>query len=379
MKTLFHKLFLFFLPFSFFPSLRFNEIPICFIFLFISIIFSKVDFADLNSKTLVNVYTKLYLLYTIASLPIIFYSIYNNPSSIKAITYTIIPLIILIFYRDFINQFHFQAKFLLFGIFSVVIFGWAFKYNILSPLLYFPESKQAELDIGYWGIRYMISSRNADYFYPILGSILSFKLIKNDYFKSVSIIFFLATAVLSQSRGAIIICFMHLFIMLFFDNKLKDSKKMLLLGSLLVLIIPYYIDFNFLENVILSIFENDTTSSFSNIERKKILFLTFDKFLNNPFGVGVNNFTLNGLESRSAENAFLTILIERGFFPGILFLFMLFKILKDSFYLKSKLLLLYASSIFIYLMFNYELNNFFTNSILLIIICESKFIKKRIV
>jgi len=372
MNTLFFKSFLLFLPLSFFPIFRFNEIPLCFIFLFFYVILTKVNFINLKKNKPFIVYTKIYLLYTIASLPVIFFSIYNIPSSIKTIAYTIIPLIVLIFYTDFINQYHFHAKFLLIGIFIVVIFGWLFKYNILSPMLFFPESKQAEVDIGYWGIRYMISSRNADYIYPIIGSILSFKLLQNNFYKNIFVLFFLLTAVLSQSRGAFIISVTHILIMIFSDNKFKDSKYLLIIFTLLVFFIPNLVDLNFLESLIDSIFKIDKTSTFSNYERANILSLTLDKFLSHPFGLGIDCFYLDTTGARSAENAFLTILVERGFLPGILFLLMLFKMLKDSFYSKSKALLLFSSSIFVYLIFNYELNNFFMNAILLIAICESK-------
>ena len=65
----------------------------------------------------------------------------------------------------------------------------------------FPDARQSEVDLGYWGIRYMESSRNADYIYPLVGSILCFKLVKNDILKKVFILFFLITAVYSKSRG----------------------------------------------------------------------------------------------------------------------------------------------------------------------------------
>ena len=372
MNTLFYKLFLLSLPLSFFPILRFNEIPLCFIFLFFYLIFTKVNFMNFKRNKPFIVYTKIYLFYTIVSLPVIFFSIYNIPSSIKTIAYTIIPLIVLIFYTDFINQYHLHAKFLLIGIFIVVIFGWLFKYNILSPMLFFPEAKEAELNIGYWGIRYMISSRNADYIYPIVGSILSFKLVKSNFYKYIFIFFFLLTALLSQSRGAFIISVSHILIMVFSNNKFKDSKYLIIILTLLVFFIPNFVDLNFLESLIDSIFKIDKSSTFSNYERANILSLTLDQFLSHPFGLGIDNFYLGTTGSRSAENAFLTILVERGFFPGILFLFMLFKILKDSFYSKSKTLLLFSISTFGYLIFNYELNNFFMNAILLIVICESK-------
>ena len=239
-------------------------------------------------------------------------------------------------------------------------------------MLFFPESKQAEVDIGYWGIRYMISSRNADYIYPIIGSILSFKLLQNNFYKNIFVLFFLLTAVLSQSRGAFIISVTHILIMIFSDNKFKDSKYLLIIFTLLVFFIPNLVDLNFLESLIDSIFKIDKTSTFSNYERANILSLTLDKFLSHPFGLGIDCFYLDTTGARSAENAFLTILVERGFLPGILFLLMLFKMLKDSFYSKSKALLLFSSSIFVYLIFNYELNNFFMNAILLIAICESK-------
>ena len=72
MNTLFFKSFLLFLPLSFFPIFRFNEIPLCFIFLFFYVILTKVNFINLKKNKPFIVYTKIYLLYTIASLPVIY-------------------------------------------------------------------------------------------------------------------------------------------------------------------------------------------------------------------------------------------------------------------------------------------------------------------
>ena len=137
--------------------------------------------------------------------------------------------------------------------------------------------------------------------------------------------------------------------------------------------ITYFLNLNFVNEIFTSIFNQSASSNFSNLDRLNILNLSLSTFFDNPFGVGVDCFNLgSNIDSKSSENAFLTIFVERGLLPGILFLFLILKLIKkDSLSYNLKNLILCAFTIFIYFMFNYEYNNIFMNFFYFLTIYEA--------
>ena len=91
-------------------------------------------------------------------------------------------------------------------------------------------------------------------------------------------------------------------------------------------------------------------------DRKEILFYTLREIVLHPFGTGIDNFHLPGLNTASAENAFFTVLLERGWVSGFLFMSVLLRMISIEKIWKSKVALTMMITA-IYLTFNYELNN----------------------
>jgi hypothetical protein len=98
---------------------------------------------------------------------------------------------------------------------------------------------------------------------------------------------------------------------------------------------------------------------------------TFDSFTSNPFGAGIDNFNLKGFDTKSAENAYLTILLERGLFPFIFFMLFIYMCLASSLTHNNNSYI-WVITLLLYFLFNYELNNIFGNFLLLFMVYETR-------
>ncbi len=364
------------IPFNFIPSLRVSGIPIPFILLGITILyyFNPLRF---SSKLKIDSF-HLYSLYVFSSLPIFFYSILKIPQSYLTITYSVIPFLLHYLSPKFSIVLLKNIKWLLIGICIVSVLGWAIRFNIIESTLIFPKSNSGEVGIGYWGIRYMTSSRNADYLYPLFGAYLCFtKSRKNIFFSFLGVLLIL-TGILSLSRGAILISAILLIYLI--RNVIFASKIKYILGIFILITISLIgiknktevyqkeIGRNInLKEIIFSIVNGG--SEFSNDDRKRIYSASLKEAVYNPFGYGIDNFKLQSYpRTNSAENAFLTIMIERGWLPSIIFIVFFVATLSQQYKYKLKEDIVLTLFLAIYLLVNYELNNFFTNFLIYFLI-----------
>lgn len=237
--------------------------------------------------------------------------------------------------------------------------GWVFRLGLLDPSLIFESAESSELLIGYWGIRYSPSTRNADYFYPLLAALLVNLLFRRSLIKNFLTLIFLVTVVLSLSRAGLISSVLIALVLWSKQGAVKGAVN-IILPLTLVVAIGFYTEiisantFETINDIFQSISQGG--SKFSNEDRKEIWICTIKEIVRFPFGTGINNFHIPGLKTASAENAFLTIFLERGWIPGLLFFCVLIRlVIIDKFWNSMSGLAMVVT--LIYLMFNYELNN----------------------
>jgi hypothetical protein len=173
----------------------------------------------------------------------------------------------------------------------------------------------------------------------------------------------------SFSRAALIISFLSIFLLI------KSSSTKLRFGVVLISLLIIIINYNFIINeyetkfkfIAASVFQTkNLENQFSNEERLIVIKEALEFALINPLGSGICNYNTiydknyRGRVSNSAENAYLTILVERGWLAFLFLIYFLFISLKRSYLNKeislNKFLLPF---LFIYFLFNYELNNIF--------------------
>jgi len=354
--------------FNFIPNLRFYNIPFYHFSIFIFIL-SILFFSKINLKLKVynfEVYYKLFIIFSIPSL--IISVILNKENAILVFFYNITPIIIYNFYKNnlSIEQYYKFAFLLLISVFIIVIIGWLIRLNLI-PINVFYDVKIKEYLLGYWGIKYQTSTRNHDTIYPIVGlaySFLFYKQAKNKIYLFLCL-FFMITLIASLSRGALIITIIFTFILTYKELKLRNFL------FFLFLLFSFYIFYN-LSNYIywdvifdnfLSIFETKNENSrFSNEDRLLIAKKAIESSLFNPIGYGIENYSsiyeTNINKSYTAENVFLTILVERGWLAFIFYFRYIYSILNLN-KLNHYNLINYFLCIF--LLFNYEINNLFIN------------------
>lgn len=364
------------IPFNFIPGLRVSGVPIPFILLGITVLyyFNPLRF----SSKLKTESFHLYTLYVFASLPIFFYSILNTPQSYLTITYSVLPFLLHYLSPKFSIVLSKNIKWIIIGICIVSILGWAIRLNIIESTQFFPESDSGEVGIGYWGIRYMTSSRNADYLYPLFGAYLCFTKVRKNIFISFLGVLLILTGILSLSRGAILI---SAILLIYIVRKVIFAHNIKYISGIFILItigligiknktaeyqkeIGKNID---LKEIIISIVNGG--NKFSNDDRQRIYAASLKEAVYNPFGYGIDNFTLQSYpRTNSAENAFLTIMIERGWIPGMIFIVFFVATLFQQYKHKLKEDMVLTLFLAIYLSVNYELNNFFANFLIYFLI-----------
>jgi len=322
---------------------------------------------------------KYYGVYLISSLLSVFIGILHNQQEVLLVYfYSLMPFILFLTTYRYIDMSKF--KYLLFSlsisIFLITLLGWTIRWEIIPFDYLFDQAKGSEFSLKYWGIRYEISTRNGDYLYPLFGLALSLYFTKRKFFIYLNIfltIFYIVTLFASLSRAATL---MGIISLIFF---IHNRKIVYFLIVLLIATFGFenfselYLTYNF-DKILSSIFTIENIShQFSNEDRIDIIIKALLASIYNPLGYGINNYSeiyavmdYSGRVSNSAENAFLTILVERGLISFIFFCLAIFSMYKDSFRSFehanfNKIILFFWV---FYLFFNYELNGVFFNFIL---------------
>lgn len=369
--------------FNFFEQFKVASVPlfqsllivIVIVLLFLS---KRVSLPDL-------VAIKYYNYYLLTSLVSMVIGYYFHHSSVLTYLYGLLPLLLFMFTYKKINHDYYEKMIITLGVsmFLVTTIGWLIRIELIEYQVFFRHVIESEYRLGYWGIRYLESTRNADYLYPLVGLSISmyFYLKRARKYQILLMIFYISTLFASFSRAAILIA---IFSIIFVIINIKVKHKFIFF---LVFLTVITINFDYLSHEFdqvyrsildsIFVFEN-TARGFSNDSRISIFQFIWEPVLWNPIGYGIDNYAFiyqifghTDNMSNSAENAFLTILIERGWAAFLLFSISFFMMLlsahknKDISLNKALLPLL-----LIYFMFNYELNNVFSNFIFYIIFVD---------
>lgn len=333
------------LPVCFFPFMRIAELPIAYVIGFITLPIAIFNFRTHRSYS----NRMLFILLLVLSFPPLLIGIGKNMEN-AILTYLLglsafssSSLILKSSRKERLILFRTMLAVCL----VVVLYGTLIRLLII-PSIFF-KSETSELLIGYWGIRYQPSTRNADYIVPLLALIINRHITGIDSILSKLIQVFLSVILIfSLSRVALIIAIMALL-----EIFIKSGLKTIVLFTLSALTFFYtkIIDyFEFVPDIFRSIFEGG--KKYSNADRESLLIDTLHSIKSNPLGQGVGAFEIAG--KHSAESAFLTIFVEYGWCFSICFLLFLFIkwINRGVFNILAK------TMVSLYFMFNYELNHF---------------------
>lgn len=375
--------------FNFLPQFRLIGIPyfqLLIVFcILIGLFFLKIktDFAIAEIK--------YYSWYLLASIPAFLIGLLLEiENSFLVYLYALFPYLLFIATIDIIDKYlyHKLLGILLISMVLITTIGWLLRLVII-PVDTFFDVIDSEFDIGYWGLRYTDSTRNNDYLYPLIGlpiSMYFYVLKKYKILNIVLIFFFILTLISSLSRAALIISFLSIV------QLIRLSTTQLRAGVIVVLFLVVSFNFNLIMNeydakynlIINSIFKlKDTDNKFSNEARLIIIEDALESSITNPFGYGLCNYSSiyegNYREhiSNSSENAYLTILVERGWLAFIFIINFLYYSFKTS--VKSDEINLNKFLIpflLIYFLFNYELNNIFGNFIFYLVFLSSFFMNE---
>lgn len=372
---------------NFLPQFKISQIPIFQFFLILTLIVFSIINGGKNFSPIYSLkYYKYYIISTIPSF--VLGLVFNGIDSLLIFVYAFIPFFLFKYtYRNINTRDYVSLLFALnISMIIIVSIGWLLRLSII-PMNTLFEVTLPEFKLGYWGIRYLTSTRNHDYLYALVGlsiSLFFFISGKKKLLSLLLVLFFDITLIASLSRAAIVVVTISL-ILLF----RKSTKTMrLLFVSFFLLAISININLvrtsfdNNYKGIIFSIFElKNKASRFSNADRIEVIGTALSTSVFNPVGVGINNYSsiykqnTGKRVSNSSENAFLTILVERGWIAFIFFI-LTFKSLYDIL-LKSKN---YSLSYFllpfltIYFIFNYELNNSFACFLFYILFLDTNFI-----
>jgi hypothetical protein len=357
--------------FSFFDQLKIMSIPL-FQTLLVFVIFvlaikSRIIYSPNN-----EIGIKYYSYFLWASLFPLVIGISSSPTAFLVYLYSIFPLMLFtLTYKSIsIELFHRMLKVMNMSMLGVTILGWLLLLGVVDYAYIYNNNMQPEFNIGYWGIRYTESTRNSDYLYPLIGLAIStyFNINqKKNIFYSILIFIFIVSLLASLSRGAIVISVVLILINFSLSTKIQKIQSILIVTFLVLMNYGYIVDmFDSKYNAIIysmSSFES-TEGRFSNTGRMNILANSFLASIYNPVGYGINNYSsiydiynLDTRISNSAENAYVTILVERGWLSFIFFLMAFYKFFKRA-YIASHITLnkILLPMLAIYFLFNYELN-----------------------
>ena len=372
--------------FNFLPQFKLGPIPVFQILIVTSLLTS---FYNINKNTKNTNVTRCYLLYILTSLPSLFIGLFLEISNVFLVfIYTLFPL--LLFLTTYIKISKLFYLKLLWGLnismILIVVVGWLLRFSFISSTFFF-DVIPSEFKLGYWGIQYTESTRNHDYLYPLVGLSVSVFFYTLNKYKLVClglVVFFIITLLASNSRGAIVVSVIAVFLLL--KKSTAINKFVALLFFAIIVIINFNIISNLYtiryESIISSIFRTkDQESRFSNGERLSILNDGFNAAVVNPIGYGFNNYSYiyesrpGARVSNSGENAFLTLLIERGWLALFFFLKTFWFLYKEATFKGGVSLNRYLTLfLFLYFMFNYELNSSFATFMFFIMFLDNNFI-----
>lgn len=357
---------------NFLPQFKIGSVPGFQIILLFTVIIFYLKSRSFNIPRLQAV--KLYSSYLVFSFIALVIAIPFNLTAPLTYLYTLLPFLLFIFSYQILNRVKFDK--LLFwlniSMLGITIIGWMIRIGFIDYRSIYEDILSAEFLLGYWGIRYLESTRNSDYLYPLIGLIISMyfflKYKKNT--NLILIILYCLTLIASLSRAAIVISALA-FLILIYQSSAKAKFKLIGIIGILV-ILNYDTIMNMFSDqyysILSSIFTSESTESkFSNEDRLQVIVYALESAIINPFGYGIDNysaiysvFNIKDRVSNSAENAFLTILIERGWFALITFL-LFWKTLFVMAYRNNNMTLnkIALPLLLIYFFFNYELNNIF--------------------
>lgn len=376
--------------FNFLPQLKLNTIPMFQILLVIIIIILVVKRKKfyMPKKYIVIKYYWYYLLISLISL-IIGFSF--EPVALVTYLYGLFPFLLFILtYRSIDeNSYNKLLSVMNISMLLITILGWMIRLEILDYNMLDSKIIESQFNLGYWGIRYIESTRNADYLYPLIGLSISVYhyLKRKNAINFLLIIFYALTLMASLSRAALIIAIITILILFVLTSK---RNKIILFTTFIGLIV---INFHTIEilfekqysSIISSIFTLESTDyRFSNTDRINIIKHALYASILNPFGYGIDNYgviySYLNIEDKivySGENAYLTILVERGwvaFFFFMLFWSSLFKNIFRNKYISFNTIA--VPLLFIYFSFNYELNNVFACFIFYFIFLDGYLVTK---
>jgi hypothetical protein len=278
-------------------------------------------------------------------------------------------------------------KYVLFSAFLITIYGWLIRVGFVAIGSSGDDAINAEMLLGYWGIRYEPSTRNSDFLYPLLGSAIAlFSYMKTKKLGYLMlIVFFNFTMIMSLSRAALIIALLS-FLFTFLSSS-KLSKLLSLIFSVVLIafnyefLTPYYDVFS---SIFASIFSFESPIfKYSNSERMDIASLGLHAAIFNPVGYGVENYKIiydifgSEMSAKSSgENAFLTILVERGWGALVSIILLLVFAFKNAFkvykkYGISDFNLMICPYLLVFMIFNYELNGIYLNYIFFLILLSN--------
>ena len=325
---------------------------------------------------------KRFILWSIPGLLIGLY--FARYDAIYFYVYSLLPL--LLYIRCIDNDVDLRGFLVLaeISLLIVMVLGWGIHLRLLPIDFLFEDALESEVNLNYWGISYFESSRNHDYMYPMMCAAIalsSFKKESNILLRYTQLaVFFLCllTLLASLARGGMLIVFIYLY---FYVKGLSRPHRISFLCVILCLAVVFWRDMMRLFsdvyfNIFLSIFglstENHYGSEFSNIDRQIIYIDAIKATFQNPIGYGIENFSMTSrFNGGSAENAYLTLMVERGWIATFFFITFLWKKwrrLRGMVNRENTINFYLIPVIAVYFLFNYEFTSYMCVFIFFIIL-----------
>ncbi len=343
-------------------------------------------------------YYKYYLIFSLVPLLI---GILFNTNALIIYIYGFFPFILFLFTYKNMKRIFFNKILIVVNIsmLLITIIGWFTRLGIVPLDFFYRKASVSQYQLGYWGIRYTVATRNGDYIYPLVGLAISsylFLLKSKNLLHSILylilIFIYALTLIASLSRAAIIIalfCLIYIFILS------KKKQRIIIIFSLFLIAMFDYkfiirlLDFRYM-TIIKSFFLNPFkyNNHFSNYDRVQIFKDGILSSILNPIGYGIGNYKSiyhiweihrNFNSNKTSEDNFLTILVERGWVVFLFYILMFISILKKTFN-SSKITFnkIFLPLLIIYFLFNYELHNIFVNMLFYIILMDYYLISKEV-
>ena len=170
------------------------------------------------------------------------------------------------------------------------------------------------------------------------------------------------------ARGGMIVSMIFMYFFIKGLSKKEKQASFIIIGITIVIFFNQIVDQinEIWGNIFLSIFgitkETHTGSNFSNASRKDIYLNAITYIVMNPIGYGIQNYRIiSDIGGGSAENAYLTVFVERGWLAGLFFIkFLIYKWIAvwRNEYRENKLNFYLIPAVSVYFLFNYEFTAF---------------------